>query len=103
MCTVKIFLKDDCPKCPAAKRLYDDLVRTDGRTFSAAIEKHNVGQMEGLAEAAMYMVMTTPTVILLDGDENVVAEWRQDVPSVDRIGTIVHELDPGRVEHAPLP
>jgi len=100
--TVKIFIKDDCPKCPAAKKLYDDLVSKPA--VLANIEKWNVGSSDGLAEAAMYMVLATPAVLVFDSDENKIAEWRGDVPMPSQIELTLkeHALN-GKVVHAPLP
>jgi len=100
--TVKIFIKDDCPKCPAAKKLYNDLV--SGLAVPVNIEKCNVGSRDGLAEAAMHMVLATPSVLVFDGDENKIAEWRGDVPTISQIELALkeHTLN-DKVVHAPLP
>lgn len=102
MDTVKIFIKDDCPKCPAAKKLYDDLVSKPA--VPANVEKWNVGSSDGLAEAAMHMVLATPAVLVFDGDENKIAEWRGDVPMLSQIELTLkeHALN-DKVVHAPLP
>ena len=102
MDTVKIFVKNDCPRCPAAKKLYDELTsRLD--SSGATVEKWNVDETEGLAEAAMHMVMATPTVIVFDGEENKVADWRTVVPSLDEVIQALEISVPAGEEHAPVP
>lgn len=68
---VKLFVKDNCPRCPEAKRACDGL---DG------LEVYNVGEMEGLAEAAFHNVLATPTVLVVDADGNELASWRGESP-----------------------
>ena len=77
---VKIFYKDDCPKCPLAKQLRDKLRERDVNVLT-----YNVGTADGLAEASFYSVMSLPTVVVEDAMENGVAEWRGDVPKVEEV------------------
>ena len=80
MGVVKIFYKDDCPKCPLAKQLQSRLEEEHVKVLA-----HNVGTAEGLAEASFYSVMSLPTVVVEDAMENGVAEWRGDVPKVEEV------------------
>lgn len=99
MDTVKIFVKNNCPRCPVAKKLYDELAsRLD--SSGVTVEKWNVDETEGLVEAAMHMVLTTPTVLVFDGEENKVADWRAVVPSPDEV---IEALNIAGGEHAPVP
>lgn len=75
MGVVKIFYKDDCPKCPLAKKLRDNL-----RQQKVSVLDYNVGTADGLAEASFYSVMSLPTVLVEDGMENGVGEWRGTCP-----------------------
>lgn len=80
--TIKLFVKDDCPRCPAAKRACEGI---DG------IEVYDVGQIDGLAEASFYGVLATPSVLVLDADGHEVVSWRGAVPDrtlLDRYATI---------------
>lgn len=102
MDTVKIFVKNDCPRCPAAKKLYDELVaRLD--SSGVTVEKWNVDETEGLAEAAMHMVLATPTIIVFDGEENKVADWRTVVPSFTEVVQAMGVAPEPGGEHAPVP
>jgi thiol-disulfide isomerase/thioredoxin len=84
MGTVKIFYKDDCPKCPLAKQLKDGLIERDVNVVA-----YNVGTADGLAEASFYSVMSLPTVLVEDTMENGIGEWRGDVPKIEEVLTVV--------------
>ena len=82
---VKIFYRDDCPKCPLAKQLRDKLQERNVNVLA-----YNVGTADGLAEASFYSVMSLPTVLVEDALENGVGEWRGDVPRVEEVLTAFH-------------
>lgn len=77
---IKLFVKDDCPKCPAAKHACDGL---DG------VEVYNLTDMDGLAEAAFHSVMSTPTVLVVDSEGAEVAAWRGEAPGRAELRTTV--------------
>ncbi len=68
---VKLFVKDDCPRCPLAKRACEGL---------DAVEVFDVASVDGLAEAAFYGVLATPTVLVVDTAGAEVASWRGEAP-----------------------
>lgn len=68
---VKLFVKDDCPRCPAAKRACEGL---------DAVEVYDVSGIDGLAEAAFHNVLATPTVLVVDATGAEVASWRGEAP-----------------------
>ncbi len=69
---VKVFWKNDCPKCPAAKALV---------AGSDHAELFNLDDVDGLAEAAFYGVLSTPSIIVTDTTGQELAAWRGEVPS----------------------
>ncbi len=69
---IKLFVKRSCPRCPQAKAL------TQGLT---AVEQYDMDQVNGLAEAAFYGVLATPSIIVTDETGKEVASWRGEVPS----------------------
>lgn len=87
MGVVKIFYKDDCPKCPLAKKLRDNL-----KEQKVQVIDYNVGTADGLAEASFYSIMALPTVLVEDGMENGVGEWRGDVPKMEEVLNAVHSV-----------
>jgi thiol-disulfide isomerase/thioredoxin len=87
MGVVKIFYKDDCPKCPLAKKLRDNLKQQNVHVLD-----YNVGTADGLAEASFYSVMSLPTVVVEDAMENGLGEWRGDVPRMEEVLTAVRSV-----------
>lgn len=78
MYRVKFFYKKDCPKCPAAKEVVSKLPQE-------IVEYHNLDEVDGLAEGAYYMVVATPTVIVIDENGREVGSWRGEVPSLKEL------------------
>ncbi len=68
---VKLFIKEDCPRCPAAKRACEGL---------ANVTVYDVGSIDGLAEASFHNVLATPSVVVLDSAGREIAAWRGDAP-----------------------
>lgn len=81
---VKIFYKDDCPNCPMAKKLRDNLKEKDVHVFD-----YNVETADGLAEASFYSVLSLPTIVVEDASENGIGEWRGVVPKVEEVLQVV--------------
>lgn len=74
--TLKFFWKEDCPKCPAAKERVKDL---------SGIEYYNVEEAGGLAEAAFYGVMATPSLVISGEDGSEIVSFRGEMPQVEEI------------------
>lgn len=68
---IKLFVKDDCPRCPAAKQVIADM---------DDVEVFDVGEVDGLAEASFHSVLATPSLVIIDSAGNEVASWRGEVP-----------------------
>jgi hypothetical protein len=68
---LKVFVKEDCPNCPAAKEVANQF------PFSRL---YDLDEAEGLAEAAFHSVLCTPSMVLVDDQEMVVQSWRCHVP-----------------------
>ena len=81
---VKIFYKDDCAICPQAKKLGETL-----RKKNVDVVDYNVETADGLAEASFYSVMALPTIVVEDGSENGVGEWRGNVPKIEEVLALV--------------
>jgi len=80
MPTVKIFTKKQCPRCPQAKQLGSELEQDGARVVA-----YDVETADGLAEATFFGIQATPTIIVEDDAENVVAEFRGQVPSREEL------------------
>jgi hypothetical protein len=69
---LKVFVKQDCQKCPAAKEVAGRFPET---------EIYDIEQAEGLAEAAYYSVLCTPSIVVVDESGSEVFAWRCTVPT----------------------
>ena len=69
--TIKLFVQENCPRCPAAKHACEGL---------EPLEVYDVSSVDGLAEASFYGVLATPTVLVLDPHGTEVASWRGQAP-----------------------
>ncbi len=74
---IKLFYKTDCPKCPSAKKLLEDIGRTT--------EHFNIEEVEGLTEATYYGIASTPSIIILDENDNEQMSWKGTVPTKEEI------------------
>lgn len=77
---VKLFVKQECPRCPAAKQACEGLQN---------LSIFDVGSIDGLAEASFYGIMATPTVLVLDSAGNEIAAWRGEVPRAAELHTLL--------------
>jgi len=68
---LKVFVKEDCPNCPAAKEVANQF------PFSRLFD---LDDADGLAEAAFHSVLCTPSMVLVDDQEMVIQSWRCHVP-----------------------
>ncbi len=78
---LKVFVKQDCQKCPAAKELAGRFPQT---------EVYDIEEVEGLAEAAYYSVLCTPSIVVVDEHGMELHAWRCTVPSAKEIAEWVN-------------
>ena len=72
---VKMFVKNECPKCPAAKELGKRLQNKE-----LCVQCSDLGTAEGLSETVMNQVMATPSILIEDESERVIRNRRGMVP-----------------------
>lgn len=77
---VKLFVKDDCPGCSEAFRAVEGI---------SALLVYNLGDMMGLAEASVWGVDLTPSVIVVDSAGREVAGWRGEAPEPSQLRAIL--------------
>jgi hypothetical protein len=77
---IKLFVKEDCPRCPAAKQVVADI---------DDVEVFDVGEVDGLAEASFHSVMSTPSIVVVDSAGNEVGSWRGEVPDRDVVRSLI--------------
>ncbi len=80
MGSVKIFTKAKCPKCPAAKEIGKKLKKEGIPVFH-----YDLDTTDGLAEASFYSILSTPSLIVEDGEEREVIGWRGRVPALEEV------------------
>jgi thioredoxin-like negative regulator of GroEL len=68
---VKLFIREDCPSCPAARAACEGIDN---------LSVYDVGDITGIAEAASCGVQAVPTVVVLDSAGREVAAWRGTAP-----------------------
>jgi glutaredoxin len=84
MGSIKIFTKNECPKCPAAKEI-GGILQQEG----LPVTYYDLETPDGLAEAAFYSVLSTPTIIIEDEQEKILAGWRGTVPTLQEIEGLI--------------
>jgi glutaredoxin len=84
MGSIKIFTKAECPKCPAAKEI-GGILQQEG----LQVNYYDLETPDGLAEGAFYSVLSTPTIIIEDTNEKILAGWRGSVPTIQEIQGVI--------------
>jgi len=77
---VKIFTKAKCPKCPAAKEIGAELKKE-----GIPVHQYDLDTIDGLAEASFYGILSTPSILIEDGEEKEVASWRGAAPTLQEV------------------
>ncbi len=83
---IKLFWKNSCPRCPVAKAIARKL-EEKGYT----VDYYNIETTEGLAEASLHRVLVTPTMILVDGNDEEIDVWRGTTPCLSEIEGVIAE------------
>ncbi len=77
---IKLFVKNDCPRCPAAKRALESF---------KSVEVYQVDDIDGLAEASFYSILATPSVLVVDSNGSEIESWRGEIPDTVRIRALL--------------
>ncbi len=77
---VKIFTKAKCPKCPAAKQILAELKKE-----GVSVHHYDLDTIDGLAEASFYGILSTPSILIEDGEEKEIAGWRGATPTLQEV------------------
>jgi len=78
--SIKIFTKATCPRCPAAREIGKELSKRGVSVFH-----YDLDTADGLAEASFQSILSTPSLIIEDGEEREVVGWRGAVPSLAEV------------------
>jgi len=63
-----------------AKKIIEEIKKS-----GIEVEEFDVETVDGMAEAALYMVMSTPTTILVNSGEEEIISWRGKIPDKNKI------------------
>ena len=77
---IKLFVKEGCGLCPSAKEVGLRLTQEGLR-----VQCYDLDTADGLAEASYYGILSTPTMIIEDDNEKMLADFRGMVPTVQQI------------------
>ena len=83
---VKLFWKTECPQCGNAK-----IVGLQLKDDGVEVHDFNLDTSDGLAEASYYGVMSTPTIIIEDEEENTIALFSGQIPSLSEVKKRIRE------------
>ena len=64
---ITIFTKDNCPRCPQAKHLLEEL----HNERNVDVREVNIGTPDGMFEAVQYNLMSTPALIVQNSKKEV--------------------------------
>ncbi|MBU4228119.1 MAG: thioredoxin family protein [Candidatus Atribacteria bacterium] len=76
---IKIFWQKNCPHCPEAKKLGKKLEN------ETEVQYFDIDTAYGLAEASYYDIASTPSIIVLDNNDNEIKIWRGKAPHLEEI------------------
>lgn len=68
---VKLFVREDCPRCPAAREACEGI---------SNLMVYDLNDMRGIAEASLLGVATAPSIVVVDSSGREVAGWRGTTP-----------------------
>jgi len=85
MGVIKLFVQQKCGKCPQAKEVGNTL-----KNEGFEVIEYDIKTADGMAEAAFHSIQSTPTIILEDADENIIADFRGDIPSPQEIKDLLN-------------
>jgi glutaredoxin len=89
MGSVKIFVKAKCPRCPAVKEI-GTVLKEEG----FPVYHFDLDTIDGLAEASYYSILSTPSIIVEDEQEQEIAGWRGIVPTLQEVKQHLYGLRP---------
>ena len=84
MGVIKLFVQQKCHKCPQAKKVGNTL-----KDEGFKVKEYDIQTADGMAEAAFHSIQSTPAIILEDSDENIVADFRGQVPTPQEVKEIL--------------
>ena len=84
MGVIKLFIQQKCHKCPQAKEVGNTL-----KNEGFEVMEYDIKTADGMAEAAFHSIQSTPVIILENSDENVIADFRGEIPTPQQVKDIL--------------
>jgi len=75
----KIFWQKNCPHCPEAKNIGKQLEK------EITVQYFDIETIDGLAEASYYDIASTPSIVILDNNDNEIKIWRGKTPRLEEV------------------
>ena len=85
MGVIKLFVQQKCHKCPQAKEVGSTL-----KNEGFEVIEYDIQTADGMAEAAFHSIQSTPTIILEDADENIIADFRGEIPTSQEVKDLLN-------------
>jgi len=76
---IKIFWQKNCPHCPEAKNVGKQLEK------EKIVQYFNIDTVDGLSEASYHNIATTPSIVIVDNEDNEIKIWRGKTPNIEKI------------------
>ena len=80
---IKIFWQKNCPNCPEVKNIGKVLEK------EVTIQYFDVNTVDGLTEACLYNILSTPSIVIIDNCENEIKIWRGKTPRLEEIREVI--------------
>jgi arsenate reductase-like glutaredoxin family protein len=77
---IKIFTQPNCPNCPAAKTLGQELINQ-----GVDVKFYDIKTIEGLTESMMHSVLSTPSLLIVKESDEIIAEFLSQTPSIEEV------------------
>jgi len=84
MGVIKLFIQQKCHKCPQAKEVGNTL-----KNEGFEVMEYDIKTADGMAEAAFHSIQSTPVIILENSDENLIADFRGEIPTPQQVKDIL--------------
>ena len=70
----------DCPKCELAQKFKGEIENEGIKT-----EYHDIKTPDGLAEALMFNIMDSPSIVVVDDNNNELKIWKGSIQQIEEI------------------
>jgi thioredoxin-related protein len=84
---IQFFTQKECANCPPAKETLKEIKSER----DVDVSELDVETVDGMAEAAYYGIMSTPSIVLVNSSGDEIISWRGVVPDKDKVLRILDE------------